>query len=78
MNPISTILGVHYVFMTQAIASIPLGSLGPERDRIVGAIDALLSGIYHGRPRCHGMGIARPATIRLPFAGVRHANDLHP
>jgi toxin CcdB len=52
LNPVFSIAGDAFVLMTQAMASVPLiqlrdpvGSLADQRDDIVRAIDALLSGI---------------------------------
>jgi len=52
LNPLFFIDGGEYVLMTQSMASIPnaqlrstVGTLAMERDQIVRAIDALLSGI---------------------------------
>lgn len=52
LNPVLTIDGVEHVLMTQNIATVPLvqlrtpaGTLAMERDQIVRAIDALLSGL---------------------------------
>jgi toxin CcdB len=52
LNPVLTIGGVEHVLMTQNIATVPLaqlrtpvGTLVVERDQIVRAIDALLSGL---------------------------------
>jgi toxin CcdB len=43
LNPVLTIGGVEHVLMTQNIATVPLALV--ERDQIVRAIDALLSGL---------------------------------
>jgi toxin CcdB len=52
LNPVLPFDGTAFVLMTQNMASIPLaqmgrlaGTLAAERDQIVRAIDALLSGI---------------------------------
>jgi len=52
LNPLFSIDGGEYVLMTQNIASVPniqlrapVGTLATQRDHIVRAIDALLSGI---------------------------------
>jgi toxin CcdB len=52
LNPVLSFNGGDFVLMTQNMASIPAAQLGPalgtlaaERDQIIRAIDALLSGI---------------------------------
>jgi len=52
LNPLFSIDGEEYVLMTRAMASVPanrlrasIGTVAMERDHIVRAIDALLSGI---------------------------------
>ena len=52
LNPLLPFHGSEFVLMTQNMASIPVaqlgraaGTLAPQRDEIIRAIDALLSGI---------------------------------
>ena len=84
LNPVLVVVGGAFVVMTPNMASLPVawmgnavGSPGAERDRIVRAIDALLSGIrglwsHPGRPRqayrlavtkaaCRGARSCRPS-----------------
>lgn len=52
LNPMCVVGGANHVLMTQNLASVPVSELGPpvgsltaQRDSIIRAIDALLSGL---------------------------------